>query len=567
MPINGIGRNLFPEWQPGSKVTAAAAGPRQQKGDFPDEGLRFGNHPAPALFNCHTIFICKAKILQMDTPTDVIGPPSGLEVAGSVHAQLSELRQQIANDAETILALWRPSMKRADFLPSAINLANYLAFRKADIRPLQSELSVLGLSSLGRCEAQVLASFDAVLASLALIAGITDHPYPSRSVFLEGKSLLNERQAAIFGRDPGGPQTRIMVTLPTEAATDPALIKRLITEGADCMRINCAHDNADIWAKMIAIARQAATELMRDVRIAMDLGGPKVRIEKVSTDKKIRLLRGDDFVLTDVISKKTGPIEATLSYPELLDRLSTGAEVWINDGKIGARVTEKTGRRVTLNVFSAREKGERLKPEKGVNFPGVEVNIPALTNEDIANLDFVAAHADIVGYSFVQTPEDVRGLVRELSARCTARPVPALMLKIETPLAVRNLPRLIVQAGGLMPVAVMIARGDLAVEIGLERLSEMQEEILWLCEAAHVPVVWATQVLDSLVKDGTASRAETTDAAMAQRAECVMLNKGPHLVDAVAFLDRILRRMDRHQSKKSAQLGPLQSWQDSQTLV
>ena len=251
-------------------------------------------------------------------------------------------------------------------------------------------------------------------------------------------------------------------------------------------------------------------------------------------------MRGDDFVLTDVISKKPDPIEATLSYPELLDHLSAEAEVWINDGKIGARVTKKTGRHATLNVFSAREKGERLKPEKGVNFPGVEVNIPALTKEDIANLDFVAAHADIVGYSFVQTPQDVRGLAQELVERCTSRPVPALMLKIETPLAVRNLPRLIVQAGGLMPVAVMIARGDLAVEIGLERLSEMQEEILWLCEAAHVPVVWATQVLDSLVKDGTASRAETTDAAMGQRAECVMLNKGPHLVDAVAFLDRIL---------------------------
>jgi pyruvate kinase len=268
--------------------------------------------------------------------------------------------------------------------------------------------------------------------------------------------------------------------------------------------------------------------------------------------------------LTDVFSDKPDLIEATLSYPELLDHLNPNTEVWINDGKIGARVSEKTGRRVTLKLFSARQKGERLKPEKGVNLPGIEIGIPALTKEDFANLDFVAAHADIVGYSFVQTPQDVRGLVDELVARCASQPVPALMLKIETPLAVRNLPHLIVEAGGAIPVAVMIARGDLAVEIGLNRLSEMQEEILWLCEAAHVPVVWATQVLEGLVRDGTASRAETTDAAMAQRAECVMLNKGPHLVEAVTFLDRILRRMDRHQSKKSAQVGPLQSWQDSQ---
>jgi pyruvate kinase len=112
----------------------------------------------------------------------------------------------------------------------------------------------------------------------------------------------------------------------------------------------------------------------------------------------------------------------------------------------------------------------------------------------------------------------------------------------------------------------MIARGDLAVEIGPGRLSEVQEQILWICEAAHVPVVWATQVLERLVKDGAASRGEATDAAMGQRAECVMLNKGPHQVEAIAFLDDVLRRMDRHQHKKAARLAPLGSWSQPQTL-
>ena len=106
----------------------------------------------------------------------------------------------------------------------------------------------------------------------------------------------------------------------------------------------------------------------------------------------------------------------------------------------------------------------------------------------------------------------------------------------------------------------MIARGDLAVELGFERLSEMQEELLWLCEAAHVPVVWATQVLDGLVKDGIPTRAETTDAAMAQRSECVMLNKGPYVVSGVTFLRRVLTRMERHQDKKFSRFAPLQSW-------
>jgi pyruvate kinase len=106
----------------------------------------------------------------------------------------------------------------------------------------------------------------------------------------------------------------------------------------------------------------------------------------------------------------------------------------------------------------------------------------------------------------------------------------------------------------------MIARGDLAVEAGYERLAEVQEEILWLCEAAHLPVIWATEVLDTLARTGRPSRAEITDAAMAERAECVMLNKGPHIVLAIRTLDDILRRMSGHQRKKRALLRELRSW-------
>jgi pyruvate kinase len=106
----------------------------------------------------------------------------------------------------------------------------------------------------------------------------------------------------------------------------------------------------------------------------------------------------------------------------------------------------------------------------------------------------------------------------------------------------------------------MIARGDLAIELGFERVAEMQEEILWVCEAAQVPAIWATQVLESLVSKGLPSRGEMTDAAMSARAECVMLNKGPNLLAGVAALDRLLARMGAHQSKKTPTLRALRSW-------
>jgi pyruvate kinase len=109
----------------------------------------------------------------------------------------------------------------------------------------------------------------------------------------------------------------------------------------------------------------------------------------------------------------------------------------------------------------------------------------------------------------------------------------------------------------------MIARGDLAVECGFERLAEVQEEILWACEAAHLPVIWATQVLETEARTGRPSRAEVTDAAMGVRADCVMLNKGPHIVQAMRSLDDILRRMQQHQAKKRSLLRALKSWSRS----
>jgi pyruvate kinase len=169
----------------------------------------------------------------------------------------------------------------------------------------------------------------------------------------------------------------------------------------------------------------------------------------------------------------------------------------------------------------------------------------------------------MVGYSFVQSAEDVTLLQEELARRIPAdQPVPAVVLKIETRRAVRRLPQIIVRAAGCQPTAVMIARGDLAVELGYERIAEMQEESLWLCEAAHVPVTWATQVLEGLAKDGVPTRAEVSDAVMADRAECVMLNKGAFVVQAVKLLDDVLLRMQAHQEKKTPRLRALRAWEE-----
>ncbi|NNF61720.1 MAG: hypothetical protein HKN06_10400, partial [Gammaproteobacteria bacterium] len=151
-------------------------------------------------------------------------------------------------------------------------------------------------------------------------------------------------------------------------------------------------------------------------------------------------------------------------------------------------------------------------------------------------------------------PEDVDALLAALEGYGAH---PGIVLKIETEQGFHNLVRLLLTAMRTYPVGIMIARGDLAIECGWERLAELQEEILWLSEAAQVPVVWATQVLEGKTRKGLPSRAEISDAAMSQRADCVMLNKGPHIIEAIEMLDNILRRMQAHHDKKTATLRKL----------
>lgn len=202
-----------------------------------------------------------------------------------------------------------------------------------------------------------------------------------------------------------------------------------------------------------------------------------------------------------------------------------------------------------------------MKPEKGLNFPDTDLGLSPLTDKDRSDLRIVSSIADMIGYSFIARPDDIDLLEAEL-AECPSRKTPlGLIAKVEQPEAVQNLPSLIARASMVRrPFGVMIARGDLAAEIGFERLAEMQEELLWISEAASVPTIWATQVLEDLVKSGLPSRGEMTDAAMAARAECVMLNKGPAVGEAVELLDGLLARMDNHINKKTPVLRPLKSW-------
>lgn len=240
------------------------------------------------------------------------------------------------------------------------------------------------------------------------------------------------------------------------------------------------------------------------------------------------------------------PARIGCTLPEVLQQVRCGELVWFDDGKIGG-VVESVGDH-GLNIRITQAAGTvALKADKGINFPQSDLRVQALGPRDLEALAFAAQHADGVEMSFVNRPSDVLALLQALDALPDERL--GIVLKIETRKGFEHLPALLLTGMRRAGFGVMIARGDLAVEGGFERMAELQEEILCLCEAAHVPVIWATQVLETLAKKGLPSRAEITDAASAERAECVMLNKGVHLLEAVRVLDDLLIRMRGHRHK------------------
>ena len=239
-------------------------------------------------------------------------------------------------------------------------------------------------------------------------------------------------------------------------------------------------------------------------------------------------------------------------------QVCVGERIWFDDGRIGGVIKRADPKWLEVQITHARDSGEKLAGDKGINLPDSQLHLPALTEKDIEDLAVVAQLADMVGLSFVQQASDVQALRERLHE--LGKPDLGIVLKIETRRAFENLPELLFSAMASKSAGIMIARGDLAVECGYERLAEVQEEILWAAEATHMPVIWATQVLETLAKTGLPSRAEITDAAMGERAECVMLNKGPHITEAMRTLDDILRRMQDHQTKKRPLLRALRAW-------
>lgn len=566
------------------------------------------------------------------------------------------------------------------FQQSARNLVYYRAMRSDDIRGLQKRLGWMGVSRLAKAESHTLSSL--FITRSVLTAFLNDEPIhiqPAGLSIKEGNRLARVNAKALLGFRAKGRRTRIMVTLPGEAAEDYQLVRQMIAEGMNCARINCAHDGPEQWKKMIGHVRKASKKLKRNCQVAMDLGGPKIRTGELKPGPKVRKYRpqkdvrgrilqplevwigpaphlglelphvpvsgaglkvlkaGQRLYFRDARRKKrellitkteedgciaelyrttfletgmflysdkkkqarpfvigelpavespillkrggwlrlhrSGELGEPAEYDEkgrllreahvsctseeIFGQVKVGEPILFDDGMIRGVIRKVEDGQIWVEIIHTREEGGKLAADKGINLPDSRLSIRGLTEKDIRDLRFVAAYADVVNVSFVNSMLDVRELIGELEKLKAADKL-GIILKIETKSGFNNLLEILLEAMRMHPVGVMIARGDLAIEVGWENIGRVQEEIMSLCQSAHIPDIWATQVLENMAKRGIPSRAEITDAAMAQRAECVMLNKGEYILNAIRLLDTILKDLEPYQEKNAPMLPAME---------
>ncbi|MBC7314200.1 MAG: pyruvate kinase, partial [Rhizobium sp.] len=330
-------------------------------------------------------------------------------------------------------------------------------------------------------------------------------------------------------------KVKILATL-GPASSDEAMIRKLHEAGADLFRINMSHASHDVMRSLIAKIRSVEAECGRPIGILADLQGPKLRVGKFA-ESTVELLPGQTFTLDD----KDVPGDNTrvfLPHPEILTSVKPGHRLLIDDGKLHLRAEKCDGKSIVTTVVS----GTKISDRKGVSLPDTLLAVGVLTPKDHADLDAVLAtdEVDWVALSFIQRPEDLA------EVRKIARGRVGLMSKIEKPQAIERIDEIIELSD-----ALMVARGDLGVEMPLEAVPGLQKQLIRACRRAGKPVVVATQMLESMISAPVPTRAEVSDVATAvfEGADAVMLSaesaSGQYPVEAVSTMASIARTVER----------------------
>lgn len=349
-------------------------------------------------------------------------------------------------------------------------------------------------------------------------------------------------------------RTKIVATIGPSSST-PEIIARLLDAGVDVARLNFSHGTHEEHAERIEMLRAATRAAERPLAILQDLQGPKIRTGQLVDDKPVQLVPGTRFTITT--KEVIGTAErVSTTYTALPHDVQPGDRILLSDGLIELRVIESTDDEVHTEVVF----GGALREQQGINLPGVQVSAPALTPKDVADLEFGLAHdVDYVAISFVRRAADILDIKARIAAAGKATPVIA---KIEKPEALNDLAAILEAAD-----AIMVARGDLGVEMPAEHVPVVQKQLIEAANRAAIPVITATQMLDSMIRNPRPTRAEASDVANAiiDGTDAVMLSgetaNGSFPVESVQMMARIAESAEasgRHGDIVTAQLPAIQ---------
>lgn len=332
-------------------------------------------------------------------------------------------------------------------------------------------------------------------------------------------------------------RTKIIATI-GPASTDFDVLSQMVLEGVDVCRLNFSHGTHEQHAKVIKTIRRINEEFGLHVSILCDLQGPKIRVGDLP-DGPYELVDGEEFILTtDPNNKKENAVY--LTYPQFAQDVSAGNKILLDDGKLALEVVRSNGKdEVVTKVIH----GGMLHPKKGVNLPNTRISLPCLTEKDLKDLEFIIdQHPDWIALSFVRESFDILALKQILESKQSFAKIVA---KIEKPQALENIDKIIAETD-----AVMIARGDLGVEVPIEELPMAQKNIVKKCLAQSKPVIIATQIMESMVSSPQPTRAEINDVANAvlDGADALMLSGetsvGKFPVEVIKNMQKIIRKVE-----------------------
>ncbi len=340
-------------------------------------------------------------------------------------------------------------------------------------------------------------------------------------------------------------RTKIVATI-GPASRSPENLERLITTGVDVVRLNFSHGEHEDHLAVIRSTREISARLDRSVAILQDLCGPKIRTGKLQGGAPIELVKGERITITTDESVEGTPRLISTTYDPLPQDVRPGDRILLDDGNLELRVVRAAGSEVACEIVV----GGWLKPAKGMNLPGVKLSTPALTEKDKRDLAFGVHHGvDFVALSFVRQAQDVleaKDLIRSLGGSAP------LIAKIEKREAIDDLPSILEATDG-----VMVARGDLGVELSTEEVPTLQKRIIEMANGAGKTVITATQMLESMIEHPRPTRAEASDVANAilDGTDAIMLSAetaaGHYPVEAVETMARIARYTEEHYGPRS----------------